>query len=465
MPHISRILFALILTPSLVLALFLFMLVTPINKKPNNYPLHYRRISLFILAALSLALVACNKSGAAGPGGPGGAMPPPEVAVITVQAKAQPVDLEYVGQTAGSRETEVRARVAGILQKRLFEEGSMVKAGAPLFQIDPATFQNQLASAEAAVAVAQAKVNQTSRDQARLVPLVAEKAISQKEFDDSKSALESAEASLKQAQAQAREARLNLTYTKVTAPISGTTGTASKSDGSLVSASDSLLTTIVQTNPMYVNFSVSEGDLLRMTKQLNAGQLNVPGQRAANGSLGFTVNVKLADGSMYPRSGKLNFSSEKVNPQTGSFDARAEIPNPDGSLRPGQFVRVLLSGASRPNSLSVPQRAVIDSPVGKMVFVVNKDNKLEPHPVELDGWTKGEWIVTKGLKDGDSVLVDGFIKAHDPGMTVKPVPYVPGAAGTQSAPAAQTKPPATSASAAPAGAAPAPAANASASAK
>jgi len=238
---------------------------------------------------------------------------------------------------------------------------------------------------------------------------------------------------LKQAQAQANEARLNLGYTRVTAPISGTTGVATKSDGSLVTASDSLLTTIVQTNPMYVNFSVSEGDLLRMNKQLNAGQLSMPGKRAANGSLGFTVTVKLADGSTYPRTGKLNFASEKVNPQTGSFDVRAEIPNPDGSLRPGQFVRVLLGGANRPNSLSVPQRAVIDSPFGKMVFTVSPDDKLVPSPVELDGWTQGNWIVTKGLKDGDRVLVDGFIKAHDPGMTVKPVPYVPG--GVPAAPA------------------------------
>ncbi len=346
--------------------------------------------------------------------------------MITVQAKAQPVELEYTGQTAGSRETEVRARVAGILQKRLFEEGVTVKAGTPLFQIDAANFRTQVASAEAAVAVADARVNQTRRDQARLLPLVAEKAISQKEFDDSKSAQESAEATLKQVQAQANEARLNLGYTRVTAPISGTTGVATKSEGSLVTAGDSLLTTIVQTDPMFVNFSVSEGDLLRMNKQLNAGQLSVPGKRAANGSLGFAVSVKLADGSTYPRAGKLNFASEKVNPQTGSFDVRAEIPNPDGSLRPGQFVRVLLTGANRPNSLSVPQRAVIDSPFGKMVFVVSKDNKLEPRPVELDGWTKGEWIVTKGIKDGDSVLVDGFIKAHDPGMTVKPVPYVAG---------------------------------------
>jgi membrane fusion protein (multidrug efflux system) len=410
---------------------------------------HRRWISPFLLAALPLALVACGKStGAAG--GPGGAMPPPEVSVVTVQAQAHAVELEYVGQTAGSRETEVRARVAGILEKRLYEEGSVVKAGTPLFQIDPGTFQTQAASAEANVAVAQAKVNQARRDQARLAPLAAEKAISQKEFDDSKSTLESAEASLKQAQAQANEARLNLGYTKVVAPISGTTGTASKSDGALVSASDSLLTTIVQTNPMYVNFSVSESDLLRMTKQVSTGQLSVPGQRSANGSLGFTVNVKLADGSIFPRAGKLNFASEKVNPQTGSFDARAEIPNPDGSLRPGQFVRVLLSGASRPNSITVPQRAVIDSPMGKMVFTVSPDDKLVPHPVELDGWSKGEWIVTKGIQSGDRVLVEGFIKAHEPGMTVKSVPYVAKAANGQpaGAPASEAKTPAAPASAA-----------------
>jgi membrane fusion protein, multidrug efflux system len=355
-------------------------------------------------------------------------MPPPEVSVITLQAKAQPVELEYVGQTAGSRETEVRARVAGILQQRLFVEGTAVQAGTPLFQIDPATFQNQLTSAEAAFAVAEAKVKQTRRDHARTAPLAVEKAISQKEADDSLSALESAEAGLKQAQAQVNEARLNLAYTKVVAPIAGTTGTAAKSDGNLITTGDNLLTTIVQTNPMYVNFSLSEADVLRMTQQLSSGQLSVPGnttgKRAPNGSLGFTVSVKLADGTVYPRTGKLNFTSEKVNAQTGSFEARAELPNPDGVLRPGQFVRVTLGGASRPNSLSVPQRAVIDSPFGKIVFVVNKDDKLEPRPVELDGWTQGEWIVTKGVQAGERVLVEGFIKAHDPGMTVKPVPYV-----------------------------------------
>ncbi len=410
------------------------------------------RTLLLLLSASALLLAGCGKSDSAtGPAN----MPPPEVSFVTLEARALPVEMEYTGQTAGSRETEVRARVAGILQNRLYEEGSVVKAGAPLFQIDPATFQNQLASAEAAVAVATAKFNQAHRDHVRLSPLVADKAISQKEFDDSTSALESAEASLKQAQAQANEARLNLGYTKVVSPISGTTGTAAKSEGNLITASDSLLTTIVQTNPIYVNFSVSEADMLQMTKQVSNGQLKVPGSRASNGSLGFTVNVKLADGSKFPRKGKLNFASEKVNPQTGSFDVRAEIPNPDGTLRPGQFVRVLLDGASRTNSLSVPQRAVIDSPFGKMVFVIDKDDKLEPRPVELDGWSNGQWIVTKGVKSGDRVLVEGFIKAHDPGMVVKPVPYVPVAPGANGSVAGGSAPPAPPTSAAPAASSPA----------
>ena len=192
------------------------------------------KITTSLLFALPVLLTACNPSSGNPPGGPMGAMPPPEVSVITLQAKAQPVELEYVGQTAGSRETEVRSRVAGILQQRLFAEGSVVQAGTPLFQIDPATFQNQLASAEANLAVAEAKLKQARRDQARAAPLAAEKAISQKEADDAQSALESAEAALKQSQAQTNEARLNLAYTKVVAPIGGVTGVAAKSDGNLI---------------------------------------------------------------------------------------------------------------------------------------------------------------------------------------------------------------------------------------
>ena len=397
--------------------------------------LHPKKPVIALIVAFAAVLTGCGKGAPAAPGGPAGAMPPPEVSVITVQAASQPIELEYAGQTAGSRETEVRARVAGILQRRLFTEGATVKAGQPLFQIDPANFQTQSASLDASVALAVARRDQAKRDLARLTPLIAEKAISQKEFDDGKSAVDVAEATLKQTQAQAREAQLNLSYTKVVAPIGGITLTANKSDGSLVTAADSLLTTIVQTDPIFVNFSVSESDFISLGKRVKEGKLNVPSQKSG-GNLGFGVQVKLADGSLHPQAGKLNFSGQRVNPQTGSIDVRAEIPNADGSLRPGQFVRVLLGGATRPNTISVPQRAVIDSPFGKIVFKVTPDNKLAPQPVELDGWTGGNWVVTKGLKDGDRVLVEGFIKANQPGMTVKVVPYVAGGA-----PGGQGKPP------------------------
>ncbi|MDO8700810.1 MAG: efflux RND transporter periplasmic adaptor subunit [Undibacterium sp.] len=399
----------------------------------------YRVLGVASISLPLLLLSACGKQGGAANAAPGN-MPPPEVNIVTVQARNLAMNFEYVGQTAGSSETEVRARISGILESRLYEEGSKVKAGAVLFQIDPGTYQTQLASAEAAAGVSEAKLNQAKREFARLAPLVAEKAISQKEFDDAKSVLESAEAGYKQVRAQVNEAKLNLGYTKVVAPISGVTGIASKSNGSLVTPADSLLTTIVQTDPVYVNFSIPETDFLKVSQELGSGKLALPGKRANNGSLAFDVKLKLADGSVYPTNGKMNFVSERVNPATGGFDARAQIPNPDGNLRPGQFVRVLLNGATRTAATAVPQRAVIDGPMGKMVFTVSPDNKLAPRPVELDGWSNGEWIVTKGLQSGDRVLVDGFIKAHTPGMTVTPVTLVvkagQGAEVTAGAPAA-----------------------------
>ncbi len=414
--------------------------------KPSQIALSASRVlsgRMLRLAALSLPLLvlsACGKPDAAATAG--GKMPPPEVNVVTVQARNLAMNFEYVGQTAGSRETEVRARISGILENRLYEEGARVKAGTVLFQIDPGTYQTQLASVEAAAGVSEAKLNQAKREFARLTPLVAEKAISQKEFDDAKSSVETAEASYKQARAQVNEARLNLGYTKVVAPIDGVTGIASKSNGSLVTPTDSLLTTIVQTDPVYVNFSVPEADFLKMSKEVNTGKLALPGKRASNGSLAFEVKLKLADGSVFPLNGKMNFVSERVNPATGGFDARAQVVNLDGALRPGQFVRVILSGATRTAAMAVPQRAVIDGPMGKMVFVVTPDNKLAPKPVELDGWSNGEWIVTKGLQSGDRVLVDGFIKAHNPGMTVTPVALVVKAAD----PAGQNLPASTPAS-------------------
>ena len=415
--------------------------------KTSTYRQSWRSVAFTVVVTAPLLLGACSKTDEHAKAAPPGAgMPPPEVNVITVQPKNLGMSYEYVGQTIGSRETEVRARISGILENRLYEEGSRVKAGTPLFQIDQGAYRTQMASAEAAAGVAEAKLNQARREAARLAPLAAEKAISQKEFDDAKSLLESSQASLKQARAQVNEARLNLGYTKVLAPISGITGVAAKSNGSLVTPTDSLLTTLVQTDPIYVNFSVSEADYLKLSKDIGSGRITLPGKRATNGSLAFDVKIKLADGSIFPRTGKLNFASEKINPANGGFDARAQIPNPGDILRPGQFVRVMLSGASRTNTIAVPQRAVIDSPMGKIVFTVTPDNKLAPRPVELDGWANGEWIVTKGLQGGERVLVDGFIKAHDPGMTVKPVLLQTVASSpTVSAPAPAGPPPASSA--------------------
>ncbi|MEN9865386.1 MAG: hypothetical protein RL748_976, partial [Pseudomonadota bacterium] len=267
--------------------------------------------SRLVLALVLASLSACGQppGAAKGAGGP----PPPEVSVVTLAARNVAQDFEYVGQTAGSRETEVRARIGGILESRHYEEGARVKAGSLLFQIDAGNYATQVASTEAAVAVAQAKLNQAERELARLTPLAQEKAISQKEYDDAKSNQETLAASLKQVKAQANEAKLNLGYTRVLAPIDGVTGVAAKSNGSLLSPADSLLTTIVQTDPMYINFSIAEADYLKLNQDLGSGKVLLAGQRASNGSLGFAVKLKLSDGSIYPVSGKMNFAGEKIN--------------------------------------------------------------------------------------------------------------------------------------------------------
>lgn len=386
-----------------------------------------RRSPLFTLASMAFAcatlasVVACNKTPPAGMAGPAGQMPAPEVNIVKVKAQDLPQTYEYVGQTAGSNEAEVRARVTGVLQARSYVEGSKVQKDQLLFEIDPGTFATQKTNAEAAMAVAQARLNQAQREFQRLAPLLTEKAVSQKEVDDAKSTFEIAQASFKQAQAQFAEAKLNMDYTRVKAPFTGVAGKASKSIGNMVTPSDGVLTTMLQTDPMYVNFSLTESDYLKLMREVAQNKILLPGKRASDGSLPFDVKLKLADGSIFGTSGKMNFSSEKINPTTASIEARAQVANPEGVLRPGQFVRVMLQGAVRPHAISVPQRAVLDGPAGKMVFVVTADNKLAPRPVELDAWNQGDWIVTKGLADGEQVMVDGFIKAHKPGMLVKPV--------------------------------------------
>lgn len=370
------------------------------------------QIKQFLPALLLPALAACGPSGGDHKGGPGG-FPPAQVSVVTIEPKKLPANFEYTGQTLGSREVEVRARVTGILLARNFVEGGPVAKGQSLFTIDPAPFAAAAARAEADVAGAEARLAQARKNAARLKPLYAEKAVSQKEFDDANSAEAIADADLKAAKARLTEAQLNLLYTKVESPASGIAGRAQRSDGSLVSGPEVLLTTVTQVDPIWVSFGVSDNDQLRINGEAAAGRLQLPkgGQ--------FEVAVKLSDGTVYAQSGRLNFSDVRISGSTGTTETRAEIPNPRGVLRPGQFVRVTLKGATRPDAVTVPQRAVLEGPQGKFVYVLDDKSTAQPRPVQVGDWAGEDWIIQSGLKAGDRVIVDGVARIFAPGSPVQ----------------------------------------------
>jgi membrane fusion protein (multidrug efflux system) len=392
-------------------------------------------VTAAIAASATAAFILAACSGGQ-PGGFGG-FPPAPVTLMEVKPATVPVRFEYVGQTAGSKEAEVRARVQGVLERRAYQEGGAVKVGQTMFIIDPKPYAVQVQQAEAQLAQAQAQLAQSHRLVERLKPLVGDKAVSQREFDDAVSAEETATAGVKLAQARLTEARLNLSYTTVTAPVSGYASRAQKSEGSLVSpGADSLLTTVSQIDPLHVNFSVSENERLRFDKLVSEGKLVLPDPKKGN----LEVTLRLSDGAVFPRKGRLSFIDTRINPGTGSYDARAEIPNADAALRPGQFVRVLLNGATRPNAIVVPQRAVMDGPQGKFVYVAGKspDGKdiALPRPVTVGDWVEidgaNQWIVESGLKPGEQVVVEGMAKIF-PIPTGAPImvgapPGAPGAA-------------------------------------
>lgn len=382
---------------------------------PRAGSLSKRAAPLAATAALAATVFVAGCSGQAQQGGFNG-FPPAPVTLRQVQAVTVPMRFEYVGQTAGSKEAEVRARVEGILEKRVYQEGGRVKAGQTMFVIDPRPYAVLTQQAEAELARAQAQLSLAKRNAERLQPLIADNAISQREYDDAVSAEETAAAAVKLARAKLAEAKLNLGYTIVTAPVSGFASRAEKSEGTLVSpGQDSLLTTVSQIDPMYVNFSVSENEQLRLNRLIAEGKLAVPDPKKGPA---FDITLRLADGTVYSRQGKFAFIDTRINPNTGSFDARAEIANPDAALRPGQFVRVVLNGATRPNVVVVPQRAVMEGPQGKFVYVAAKsqDGKdvAQPRPVTVSDWVEFEgenqWIVESGLKPGDQVVIDGMAK-------------------------------------------------------
>ena len=373
----------------------------------NSRQLRFTASAIALLALLG----GCGKGDqAAGPGGPGkmGAMPPMPVTVIEAKSERVPTVIEAVGQTAGSKDIEVRARVSGTLTQQLYKEGDQIKAGATLFTIDRAPFEIALSQAKAALAQDKANLERAQREAARLKPLVDEKAISSRELDDANTALKAAQASQQASEARVRDAELNISYTNVTAPISGVTDRSQFSLGTLVApgAPSSLLTMMHIVDPVWVRFSFSESEVAQLRK---AGGKSV-------------VNLILPDGSSYATAGKINFSASTVDSKTGLVEMRAEFSNPDHQLLPGQFVRVQVNTGER-EAFLIPQAALAQTDQGSILFTVAPDNSVAPHPVETDGWSGQNWVVTKGLTAGDKVIIDNLMKLR-PGAAV--VPHAPG---------------------------------------
>jgi len=360
---------------------------------------------------LSLILVACGEGEKKGPGAPGpgaGAPPPPEVEVVTVAAAAATLTQELPGRLQAVRSAQVRARVEGVVEKRLFEEGSDIAAGKSLYLIDARTYKANADAAEADLAVAKLTAE-------RYKPLLEIKAVSRQEYDQ-------AMAKVKQAEAALAKTKLDLENANVPAPIAGRIGRAMVTEGALVGKGEAtLLATIEQLDPIYVNFTQSNADLLRLQQAVKAGKLKRSGQTR--------VELVLEDGSIHAQPGRLMFSDLAVDPNTGSIQLRAEFPNPKRELLPGTFVRIRVPQAEMDNAIKLPQRAIQSSPQGQSVMTVDAAGKATPLPVKTGAMSGGDWIVTEGLKGGEQVIVNGLQKAR-PGSPVKPVPWHPTAPGT-----------------------------------
>jgi len=376
---------------------------------------------------VTLLLVACGQSTPpAGPGGAGAAPPPAQVGVVTVQTGDVGWVTELPGRLEASRTAQVRARAAGIVQKRLFVEGSTVRAGQALFQIDASPYQATLASAQALIAKAEANLMQTTAQATRFKPLIEAKAISQQEFVNAQAAQKLAEADVAVAKAAVQTARINLDYATITAPISGRIGRALVTEGALVGQGEATpMAVILQTDPMYINFTQSASEVFQLRNAMAAGQLKRAGAQAAS------VRLVLEDGSEYAKPGKLLFSDLTVDATTGQITLRAEVANPAGTLLPGLFVRVRLEQARVSNAITLAQQAVTRSPQGDTVMVVAADGKVTPRPVKVGGQQRGQWLILDGLQNGDQVMVDGFQKLR-PGAPVKAVPWqAPGSTSGQ----------------------------------
>jgi membrane fusion protein (multidrug efflux system) len=384
-----------------------------------------------LAAAVAGALLsACGPSAPPGAAaGPGGAAPPPaEVGVVVASLGTVGLLTELPGRTEASRVAQVRARVAGIVQRQLFREGSEVKAGQPLFQIDAAPYQATLASARATLARAEANLMQTQAQATRYKPLVEANAISQQDYVAAVAAQKLAEADVAAGKAAVQTAQINLGYAAVNSPISGRVGRALVTEGALVGQGEvTQLAVVQQIDPLFVNITQPVADVMRLRAALASGKLQGTGQSVP-------VRILLDDGSVYAQPGKLLFSDLSVDPTTGQISLRAEVPNPKGQLLPGMYVRARLEQSAASNAILLPQQAVQRSAQGDSVMVVGADGMVAPRPVKVGTAKDNQWVVLDGLKAGEQVMVDGFQKLRGK-APVKAVPWK-GAAAPGAAPAA-----------------------------
>ncbi|MDM0010878.1 efflux RND transporter periplasmic adaptor subunit [Variovorax sp. J22P168] len=400
----------------------------------SSFPLRVAAVAAaaFVLIGLS----ACGKGEA--PKAAGGPPPAPEVGVVVATPGNVGLVTELPGRLEATRVAEVRARAAGILQQRVFQEGSDVKAGQVLFRIDPAPYAASLSSAEASLARAEANAVQAKALADRYKPLVDANAVSKQEYQNAVAAAKTAEADVAVGRAAVQTAKINLGYATVTAPISGRIGRSLVTEGALVGQGDATaLAVIQQINPLYVNFTQSATEVLRLRRALQDGQV----KRAA-GDEAASVRIVLEDGTEYAHPGRLLFSDLTVDQTTGQITLRAEVPNPKGDLLPGLYVRVRLEQAQATNAITVPQQAVTRTQQGDTLTVVGADGKLSKRTVKISAAQNNQWVVLEGLKAGEQVMVDGFQKLQmmPPGTPVKAVPWkatqAPAAAPAASAPAA-----------------------------
>ncbi|HUH95450.1 MAG TPA: efflux RND transporter periplasmic adaptor subunit [Casimicrobiaceae bacterium] len=392
-----------------------------------RFVFRWRRSTAFLppllVASLALMLVAaCGKEE-----GKQASRPPVEVTVLTVTPRDVPVSATYVAQTQSSQAVNIQARVSGFLDKRVYTEGSVVKAGQTLFLIDPKPFQVQVDAAAAALQRNEAALEVARANLARTKPLAEQNALSQKDLDDATGQYQQAEAAVAQSKAQLESAKLDLSYTTITSPVTGVSSFAAVADGTYIDAKNAQLTTVSVLSPMWINFSISENQMERIRSEAKGGTLRLPENRS------FLVEIELVDGTVFPHQGRITFAEPSYSPQTGTFMIRASVDNPEGTLRPNQYVRTRLLGAVRPNAILVPQRAVQQGAKGHFVWVITKEGKAELRPVEVGDWYGDDWFIAQGLVAGDQVVVDGALRLA-PDAAVKATAYAPKPGSGQTAP-------------------------------